>query len=295
MKIIDAQIHEPAPWSDWTGESAELQNRILAELAFGWLDAVGVHGVVIFPGVEAWGAWAAETFPDRMAYVPKITPDEPDIDAAVLTARQRHAKGQLGLRAIIGYPPDGREVKRLEAGAWDPVFTACEKHQVPLFMFITRWLPHATRIATRYPGLTLIIDHVGLPQPPLDDVDDPPFKSLPAFLALAKFPNVHVKLCGLPSMSLQRYPYPDVVPHLRTIVDAYGADRLMWGSDTTRFFGRIGLHRSALPRASGAYPGKHTYAEALHFIRDSDVLSPKEKQAILGGTIRQVLGWPSGA
>ena len=54
MQIIDAQIHEPAPWSDWKGESAEVRNRILAELTFGWLDAIGVHGVVIFPGDEAW-------------------------------------------------------------------------------------------------------------------------------------------------------------------------------------------------------------------------------------------------
>lgn len=291
MRIIDAQIHEPAPFTDWTGESKEMGHRVLTELSLAWLNAAGIDGVVLFPGDPSWAPWAAEACPDRMAYVPHITPDEPDIDGAVRAAKQRHGKGQVGLRAILGHPMDGRQVKRLEAGDWNPIFAACEKHQVPLFMFITRWLNRAAEVAARYPKMTLIIDHIGLPQPPLDP-DDQPFKALPEFLALAKHPNVHVKLCGLPSMSKEAYPYRDVAPHLRAIVDAFGADRLMWGSDTTRFHGRIGLGRYQLPGTEKPYRGRHSYAEALMFIRESDVLSTAEKEAILGGTLMRVLGWP---
>jgi len=292
MQIIDAQIHDVGPWSDWTGESAELQHRIATELVIAYLDAVGVHGVVLFPGGDHASAdWGAAALPDRIAYIPHITPDAPDIDGAVRAAKKNHNRGQLGLRAIIGWPLDGREVKRLEAGAWHPIFAACEKHQVPLFLFISGWLPRATDIAARFPRLTLILDHLGLRQPPLDDAEDPPFKSLPQLLELAKFPNVTVKLCGLPSLSREAYPYKDVAPRLRAVVDAFGAKRLMWASDATRFAGRIGLGRFQNPRTLGPYPGKHTYAESMHFIRDSDVLTAAEKEAILGGTARQVLGW----
>ena len=35
-------------------------------------------------------------------------------------------------------------------------------------------------------------------------------------------------------------------------------------------------------------------ANSLHFVRDSDVLTPAEKEAILGGTARRVLGWRNG-
>jgi len=197
----------------------------------------------------------------------------------------------VGLRAIIGWPLDGTEVRRLQAGKWDPIFAACERHQVPLFVFITGALSQLVGVVSRYPNLKLIVDHLGLRQPPLDNAEDPPFKSMAQLLDLAKFPNVYVKLCGLPALSKEPYPYKDVLPQLRRIVDAFGADRLMWASDTTRFAGRISIGRFQNPRTLGPYPGKHTYAESLHFIRDSEVLTLPEKEAILGGTVRAVLGW----
>jgi len=292
MQIIDVQMHGVGPWSDWTGERADLQHRLLTELVIAYLDAVGVHGVVLFPaGENAWAAWAATALPDRFAYVPMITPDEADIDGAVRAAKKSRDQGQLALRAVIGWPLDGRELRRFEAGAWDPVFAACEEYQVPLFLFIAGWLSRAADIAARFPRLVLIVDHLGLRQPPLDSPEDPPFKSLPQLLDLARFPNVNVKLCGLPSLSREPYPYRDLAPQLRAVVDAFGADRLMWGSDITRFAGRIGIGRFQLPRTLGHYPGKHTYAESLHLVRDSDVLTAREKEAILEGTVRRLFEW----
>ena len=292
MRIIDIQIHDVGPWADWTGENTAVQNRIMTELVLAYLDAVGVHGVILFTGGghhDDAAIWGASQLPDRIAYVPPIAPEVPDIDGAIRAAKNR--KGQLGVRALIGWPLDGSEVKRLEAGAWDPVFAACERHQLPLFLFITGWLDRVPAIAAKFPRLPLVIDHLGLRQPPMDDTEDPPFKSLPHLLALGKFPNVSVKLCGLPAMSRERYPFRDVAPALRSIVDAFGADRLMWGSDITRFAGRIGIGRFQNPRTLEDYTGKHTYAESLHFIRDSDVLKPAEKEAILGGSARRILGW----
>src|SRR5262249_6555085 len=142
-----------------------------------------------------------------------------------------------------------------------------------------------------HPDLTLIIDHVGLRQPPLDEPDSPPFKSLPDLLALARFPNVAVKLCGLPSLSSEPFPFRDVVPHLRSIVDAFGAERVLWASDITRFAGRIGLSRWELPEATGEYRGKHTYDQSVNFIRCCSELTEDEKEAILGGTAHRLLHW----
>lgn len=290
MQIIDAQLHEIGPWADWTGESEESQHRVLTEVMVAYMDAVGVDGSIIFPGGDyATAAWAAAALPDRFAFVPPITPETPDLDRVITEARQQ--AGLVGFRVLIGWPLDGAEVRRLEAGAWDPIFAACERHRVPVFLFITGWLPAATQIAERFPELILIIDHLGLRQPPLDMPEQPPFKSLPDLLALARFPNVFVKLCGLPALSAQPYPYADVAQPLRAICDAFGAERLMWASDTSRFFGRIGIGRHQNPVTLGDYPGKHRYADSFHFIRDSDVLTASEKEALLGGTVRRVLGW----
>ena len=83
----------------------------------------------------------------------------------------------------------------------------------------------------------------------------------------------------MPALSKEPFPYRDVNPVLREIVDAFGADRLMWASDTTRFRGRIGIGRFQNPATLGDYPGKHTYAESLLFIRENEVLSRAEKEA----------------
>ena len=292
MRIIDAQIHDAGPYWDWLGERPEVQHRVMGEITIGYLDALGVDRVVLFPGGRAHregAAWLSAQLPDRFAYVPQVVPEE-DIEG--IAAAAANEPGLVGLRTVIGCPIDGREVRRLEAGTWDPVFAACERYRVPLFLFITGWLPLACGIAEHFPGLTLIIDHLGLRQPPLDQTDDPPFDKLPQLLDLARFPNVHVKLCGLPGMSKERFPFKDANAPLRTIVDGFGADRLMWASDTTRFVGRIGIGRHQSPLTLEDYPGKHRYAEALMFIRENPVLTSAEKEAILGGTAQRVLGWP---
>jgi L-fuconolactonase len=152
-------------------------------------------------------------------------------------------------------------------------------------------LPKVASIVERYPGLTLVIDHIGMRQPPMDQTDDPPFARLQELLDLARFPNIYVKLCGIPAMSKEPFPYRDTEDALRRIVDAFGAERLMWGSDATRFVGRVGLHRYQLSPIE-EYPGKHHYADALFYIRESPILTPAEKEAILGGTLQRVLGWP---
>jgi predicted TIM-barrel fold metal-dependent hydrolase len=290
MRIIDAQIHDIGPYWDWLGERDELQHKIMGEVMIAYLDALGVSSVVLFPGGhDPHADWLSRELPERFTYVPHVAPED-DVEAVVSAAKAH--RGIAGLRVLIGWPLDGSEVKRLEDGVWDPVFAACERHKVPVFLFITGWLPHAVGIAERFPGLPLIIDHLGLRQPPLDTADDAPFAKLPQLLDLARFANVHVKLCGLPALSKEPFPYKDAWPALRAITDAFGADRLMWASDTTRFAGRIGIGRHQNPATLGDYPGKHSFAESLLFVREAEVLSGEEKAQILGATAARVLNWP---
>jgi predicted TIM-barrel fold metal-dependent hydrolase len=290
MRIIDAQIHDIGPYWDWLGERDDLQHKIMGEVMIAYLDALGVSRVVLFPGGhDPHADWLSRELPDRFTYVPHVAPED-DVEAVVSAAKAH--RGIAGLRVLIGWPLDGSEVKRLEDGLWDPVFAACENHQVPVFLFVTGWLPHAVGVAERFPRLPLIIDHLGLRQPPLDTADEPPFANLPQLLDLARFPNVHVKLCGLPALSKERFPFKDAWPALRAITDAFGADRLMWASDTTRFAGRIGIGRHQNPYTLDDYPGKHSYAESLLFVREAGVLSDEEKALILGGTAARVLDWP---
>src|SRR5262245_31522383 len=67
MPIIDAQLHDPAPWLDWSASDLDTQHSVLNELTLAYLDALGIKGVVLFT-TRDWGAAAARAFPDRLAY-----------------------------------------------------------------------------------------------------------------------------------------------------------------------------------------------------------------------------------
>lgn len=88
-------------------------------------------------------------------------------------------------------------------------------------------LPAVERWLGDHPGLTVVIDHLGRP----DLADGDPLDAVKALGLLARFPGVHVKVSALPAMSGTAHPHPDTWPWARAAQDAFGAGRLMWGSD----------------------------------------------------------------
>ena len=64
--------------------------------------------------------------------------------------------------------------------------------------------------------------------------DDAAFANLSTMLALAKHPNIGVKLSGAPSLSSQPYPYRNIHQYIKQIFDAFGPQRMFWGTDITR-------------------------------------------------------------
>jgi predicted TIM-barrel fold metal-dependent hydrolase len=113
----------------------------------------------------------------------------------------------------------------------DGTFAAAERHDMPVFLYITGALPFAEPIVRRYPNLRIVIDHMGLPQPHVAVRDDAPFGRLDELLGLAQYANVFVKLSGAPALSLAGYPYDDVWPFLHQILDKFSVERVFWASD----------------------------------------------------------------
>ncbi len=303
MEIVDAQLHEPGPWFAWDGADVETRRRVLTETLYTLIEAVGVDAVLFFPVEDlAWAESLGAEQPGRFGSVPMVTaggqdgpgrfainPTADDVEDRVAQAFAR--PGVRALRIVPGFWPE--ELGRFDAGGYDRAFAACEEQGVPVFLFISGHLDRVGPLAARYPNLRLVVDHLGLPQPPLEAPDSPPFARLPGLLELAVHPNVAVKLCGAPSLSLQPYPFEDVWAPVRQILDAFGASRVMWASDISRFQGRVGW-ALRIPGADQHYTGKHSYAESLALYRDTNLLSQSEKELVLGGTVRRLLGWSAG-
>jgi predicted TIM-barrel fold metal-dependent hydrolase len=79
----------------------------------------------------------------------------------------------------------------------------------------------------RQSGVRLIIDHLGEPDPSRA-IDQPGFQ---AVLALGRETDAVVKLSAAFRTSRLPFPHVDVEPFVAIVVDTFGLDRCVWGSD----------------------------------------------------------------
>jgi L-fuconolactonase len=236
------------------------------------MDATGVAAALLvtiapYAPDNSYALEGAAAHPDRFAVVGRVDSTAPDLEERVGGWPEA---GMVGARLIIG-----SEVERatFRAGGYDRLFACCAQARLPLCVYPPAVMPELAPVAERHPELPLVIDHLGLAQPPLMQADPDPFQRLPELLALARFANVSVKLTGFPTLSAQSFPFADLQKRLRRLLDAFGPERLLWGSDNTR--------TEAL----------HPYRQAVDFIALNDGLSEAEKELILGGSLRRIFGW----
>ena len=93
-----------------------------------------------------------------------------------------------------------------------------------------------------------------------------------------------VKIGPLQALCSRRAPYLDTLPLIQRVVEAYGADRCMWESDSG---GPITMQDPMTD-----------YPAAVALIRDhASFLSPAEKEAVLWGTAESFFfpGWGTAA
>jgi predicted TIM-barrel fold metal-dependent hydrolase len=286
MDIVDAQVHLNRLGANWE----HLDTVVKVDSAVATMDALGLGAVLVdewagfanpdtkrghlpgyflpngaMRGEHPFSEKAVELYPNRFAYVVRIDPLDPELESLMAGARSR--PGALCLR-IVPIPEAG-ELELYERGGFDPLFEAAERYQVPIFC----WFPGRSHLLApaleKFPTLQLILDHCGLSR------DEGNFAyQLDQVCQMARFPNLALKWCHAPSqLSRQGYPFVDVLPFLRHVVDAFGQERVMWASDHTQ----SKIH--------------HSWAEALFYLRDSDQLAETEKVWILGRTVRTILRW----
>ena len=86
-------------------------------------------------------------------------------------------------------------------------------------------IPDVERVIERFADrLDVCIDHMA--DCPIDQPEE-----LKKLLALARYPRVYVKISHLWSLSREAYPYRDTHDQVRRLYDAFGPQRLMWGTD----------------------------------------------------------------
>ncbi len=91
-----------------------------------------------------------------------------------------------------------------------------------------RELPAATETAAAFPELRFVLDHIAKPRI-VDGHDESWSERMPRLAAL---PNVSVKLSGMVTEAdWARWTSADLSPFVRSVVDWFGTNRVMFGSD----------------------------------------------------------------
>ena len=209
MLIVDSQIHI---WQNGKMSAHHRQiptysvDDALAEMA-----SAGVDGAVIHPpsslgeAVNVLAVEAARLHPDKFCILGHFDVESPERENIVAHWRER--PGMLGFRFTFNQP---RQKAWWTDGSLDWFWEACEKARLPIGLLAGGNMAALAKIAERHPRLKLHIDHLGRTGGGGAGTDDAAFADLPDMLALAKYPNVGVKMSGAPSyepaLPVQEHP-----------------------------------------------------------------------------------------
>ena len=276
MTIIDAQVHiwpPETPQRPYVKEDASKPHRAIPLTYENLLEEMAVAGVdraILVP--PSWEGYrndyaleAAQKYSDRFAVMGKVPLNDPA--SKLRLAGWLKQPGMLGFR--ISFRHSGTH-SFLDDGTADWFWNDCERYDIPVMIFAPFAVAAIAKIAERHPGLRVIVDHMGL-NVQWRGKDLTPGVDL--LVTFARLPNVAVKASCLPCYVAENYPFSTLHPQIRRVVDAFGPQRIMWGTD---------LSQSPV-----------TYRQNVTlFTEELGFLSASDKEWIMGKSLAHWLRWP---
>ena len=234
------------------------------------MDQTGVdRAFTITPAFNGWdNSYALDALADHghwLAVGVLVDPRHPDAP---------HALTRLVDRGACGLRFQGRIQQQhpLDDDASTPLWTRAADLDLTVDVNATHdEYPQVSRRAEAFPNLRLVLDHCGYIAPDLAPTD----QAIEPVLAMARHPNLFAKISFVPLASGQAYPFADTFSLVRRIVDAFGAERCLYGSN--------------FPTAQ--YNPQMTYGQTASYFEQNNLLSAKERQWILGKTAAKLWRW----
>jgi predicted TIM-barrel fold metal-dependent hydrolase len=272
MTVVDTHMHvwstdwERYPFASPEGATKRPEEPNTAEEVIETMERHGVTFTVLVQ-VRYYGwdnrylADCLRLYPGRFAAQGLIDPRDPAAADRLAYWMQDH--GFAGVRLSPSYDRDAEWLKARES---DPLWRRAEELGA-VFNFLIReeQLPQLEEMAGRFPGVPVVVDHMGYPDITGDTSN---------LLRLARLPNVFVKVTEFYNHSKTReFPYTDVLPTVRRVYDAFGPQRLLWGTGFVR----------------GERVGRIPYGQELELIREHvPFFSAEDQEWILGRTALQL-------
>ena len=273
--IIDSQVHtyeRDHPGRPWVSVLHGPPSATGAEMVAA-MDQVGVDGALLVSPYAMYrydASYALEVHaahPGRFGLIKPVDPTNPDV--AGIIAAWAATPGAVAIRLMLN--------SETSSDPADPgigrVLAAAARHALPVNLLCWGRLDQVAGMAARHPDTVLVIDHLGLQQPFEPPVPAQPWAELPKLLSLASYGNVMIKISGACTLSHRPFPYDDIWAPIGRILDGFGLDRCMWGTDWTRAIAFL------------------TYAQGVEAFRTAAHLSSSDRAALMGGSLSRIYRW----
>jgi len=211
--------------SDWSRtRPVTTEQMIVAMDKAGVAKAALVQASTCYGHDNSYVADAVAAHPDRFTGVFSA-----DVLAADAPERMRHwvKRGLTGMRlfTIGSTMPD--QASWLDDPKTYPAWECASELGLSICLQMSaKAFPQMLRMVARFPKVRIILDHMG--RPVLDD--GPPYQAAETLFALAKFPNIYLKLTER-NCTGARSGKATAETFFPRLVGAFGASRIAWGSN----------------------------------------------------------------
>lgn len=236
------------------------------------LELAGRHGVdrVVLIQHKPYHGVDNSYITDSIARYPGRFSGVACIDAEAANPEQEMARLQnLGIRGFRIRPGEGGGATWADSAGMHSMWAYAASQQLAICPLINpEHLPMVATMCEKYPETNVVIDHVA--RIGIDgEIRDTDVATL---AGLARFPRVHVKVSAFYALGKKQPPHTELVPMIRRLYDEYGAERLMWASDSP--------YQLEAP---------NSYADSLALVREGlDFLSTDERRWLLEKTAAKV-------
>jgi len=193
------------------------------------LDKVGIDGVISVQARQKIEEtdWLL-TLAEQYDFIKGVTGWLPLFDKKIESYLEKYSnnKNLKALRHVIQDEPDDNFILRDD---FNEGIRLLKQFDLPYEILIfEKHLPQAIRFVDRHPQQIFILDHMAKPR--IKDKLFSPWKE--NIRQLAKRENVHCKISGMVTeANPKHWTYEELKPYFEIILDTFGPNRLMFGSD----------------------------------------------------------------
>ncbi len=225
----DEKRYPPAPLfgkrSDWSQERPSTVESLIAAMdAAGVAKAAVVHSSTTYGFDNSYVVDGCNQYADRLVAVGSVDMLADDVAA---TIQRWKDKGLAGLRIFTGGSTKDFDPSELDNPKSFKAWDALAELDLPMCIQTGPiGLPQVAMLARRYPGVDIILDHLGRP----DVLDGPPYANAASLFEIADIPNLFMKLTPRIFGDVKKGS-ASAGTFFPKVVAAFGAQRLAWGSN----------------------------------------------------------------